>query len=196
MKTNLRQLDGVWDRGFALDKHTLHSEYIGDNEFGHPQFATTRSEVGEALFRLKFRSDYSQVDPLAATVVEQIVPMFGPVDLVVPMLPSKARTRQPVFELAERTANLLGLPYYADILSKLPAPPGTPELKNLSGKEAKTEALKGRFSFNDAIAGEGRWNALIVDDLYDTGASLEAACTGLKCYPKIANIYVATLTWK
>ncbi|WP_454743956.1 hypothetical protein [Cupriavidus necator] len=53
MKTNLKQIFGNWDLGYALDKHTLRSTYIGDNEYGHPQFNTERSEPGEALFQLK-----------------------------------------------------------------------------------------------------------------------------------------------
>ena len=40
-----------------LDKYTLSSIPIGRNEFGYMQFNTTRTEVGEALFRLKNRND-------------------------------------------------------------------------------------------------------------------------------------------
>jgi len=52
MKVNIRKLDGSWDLGYALHKHTLSSIYLGDNEYGHPQFDTTRSEPGEALYQL------------------------------------------------------------------------------------------------------------------------------------------------
>ena len=53
MKTVIRQITGSWDLGYVLDKHVLSSVYLGDNAYGHPQFDTTRSEVGEALYKLK-----------------------------------------------------------------------------------------------------------------------------------------------
>jgi predicted amidophosphoribosyltransferase len=65
MDVNLHPLYGNWQMGFALHKHVLNSVYTGDNQFGHPTFSTTRSEPGEALYQLKYRDDYSQIDPLA-----------------------------------------------------------------------------------------------------------------------------------
>ena len=46
----------------------------------------------------------------------------------------------------------------------------------------------------DAVSPNAR--VLIVDDLYDTGATLEAASIVLRNYPKIRNIYVETITRK
>jgi len=38
---NPRRINGVWREGFALDVHTLSSEYVGDDEFGRPRFSNT-----------------------------------------------------------------------------------------------------------------------------------------------------------
>ncbi len=65
---------------------------------------------------------------------------------------------------------------------KRPGTAGAPALKNLAGKEAKVEALKDRFTIQDGIEPQGCWNALLVDDLFDTGASMEAACAKLRTY--------------
>ena len=51
------------------------------------------------------------------------------------------------------------------------------------------------FNINDQL-GEGLYDVLIVDDLYDTGSSLEAATNVLRQYSKIRNIYVSTVTRK
>ena len=51
------KLEGNWDKGFAYDVHTLDSVYLGTDEFGHDQFKNTRSEMGELVFRLKYRYD-------------------------------------------------------------------------------------------------------------------------------------------
>jgi hypothetical protein len=39
-------------------------------------------------------------------------------------------------------------------------------------------------------------HALLLDDLFDTGASMEAASAKLKTYSKINNVYAVALTWK
>lgn len=196
MKNNILPIKGNWDAGYVLDKHTLSSTYIGDNEYGHPQFDTTRSEVGEALYQLKYRGDFKQADPLAAEIQRYLVPKFGPVGLIVPMPATNPRPRQPVTEIAKALANRLRVTAFDDLLVKAPAVAGAPALKDIGGKDAKVEALKGRFVIRDAIAGQGRWNVLLVDDLFDSGASMEAACATLRTYHKIDKIFVAALTWK
>jgi predicted amidophosphoribosyltransferase len=196
MKNNIRKIDGPWDLGLVLDKHTLSSTYLGDNEFGRPQFNTVRSDVGEALYKLKYRGDFSQVDPLAEAIYQHLVPSFGSIGLVVPMPATNVRARQPVNEIASALAKLMGVSSFANLLVKLPAAADAPALKDLAGKEAKVEALEGRFAINDQIAENGRWNVLVVDDLFDTGASMEAACAMLRTYHKIDKIFVAALSWK
>lgn len=193
MQTNVRQLKGNWDLGFALDKHVRQSTYLGDDEYGHAQFDTTRSEVGEALFRLKYRDDRSKVDLLAAEMIAHIYPRLGQVDLLIPMIASNWRPRQPVAAIAEAIGRFLGLPVFDTILSRTHT---GKQLKNLDSKEEKAAALAGSFTIADGITNDGRWNALLIDDLYASGASLEAACAALRHYSKIAKIYVATLTWK
>jgi predicted amidophosphoribosyltransferase len=68
-------------------------------------------------------------------------------------------------------------------------------MKNIGSREDKIEALCDKLSFMDVLDG-GQYDVLIVDDLYDTGATLEAATIVLRSYPKIRNIYVATITRK
>lgn len=196
MKIHLKKLDGSWDAGYALNKHTLSSEFTGNNEFGHPTFNTTRSEPGEALFQLKYRGDWSQVQPLAAQINESLLPLFGKVGLIVPMPASTTRARQPVDEIAKELGKLSGIPVFDDIIIKASAPEGSPQLKNMNTREEKDEALNGRFSINPSIRNEGRWNALLLDDLYDTGATMNAVAKTLKTYKKIGSVYAASVTWK
>ena len=61
MKVNVQAIHGNWDLGYTLDKHMLSSTYLGDNEQGHPQFDSVRTEVGEALFQLKYRSAFQKI---------------------------------------------------------------------------------------------------------------------------------------
>ena len=196
LKTKLRQIAGNWTDGYVLDKHTSHSQFTGYNEWGHPTFDTTRTEAGEALFQLKYRHDFDQVKPLAKAVVRHIVPMFESIGLVVPAPASTARARQPVPEVAKAVADRIGVPFFDNLVIKSAVLANTGSLKNMDTKDEKVAALKGRFVLNQAITNSGRWNALVIDDLYQTGATMEAVCETLAGYSKIGNVYVAALTWR
>lgn len=191
VKVALKEIHGAWDMGWVLDKHVLSSSYIGDNQWGHPQFDTKRSEAGEASYQLKYRGDWHQVEPLAQALATHIFPKCGTVGFIVPMPASKARQRQPVTEIALALGRLVKTP----VFESLAKAPGGPALKDLQTKEAKLEALTHRITVVDRI-NDGQWNVLLVDDLYDSGASMEAACNALRGYHKVNKIYVAALTWK
>lgn len=195
MKVAVKQLKGVWDAGYALDKHMLASEFLGYDDNGHPRFDNTRSEPGEALFRLKYRGDWTQLKPLARAIQQTLLPLLPDVGLIIPMPASTERARQPVTELARELGKLTNLPVFDNVIVKAPGPIGGPALKNLTTKDEKQAALAGRFTISAAIAGDGRWNALVLDDLFDTGTSMTAACTALRTYPKIDKVYAAAITW-
>jgi predicted amidophosphoribosyltransferase len=196
MKVQLKKLEGNWDTGYALHKHTLSSVFLGNDEYGHPKFDTTRSEPGEALFQLKYRNDWSQVEPLAAQIKASLLPEFGEIGFIVPMPASTTRARQPVDELAKELGKITNTPVFDNIIVKALAPQGSPQLKNLNTRQEKDEALNGRFSINPTITDEGCWNALLLDDLFDTGATMDAVAKTLKTYRKIGKVYVASVTWK
>jgi hypothetical protein len=65
VKTNPIKLHGVWQGGYALDLHTIGSTFLGTDSFGHDVFDTTRSEIGELLYRLKYGRDQTTLAPIA-----------------------------------------------------------------------------------------------------------------------------------
>jgi predicted amidophosphoribosyltransferase len=69
----------------------------------------------------------------------------------------------------------------------------TPQMKDLPSRNARIEALKSTFAFNDVLP-VGKHDVLIIDDLYDLGSSLEVAVQVLRGYERIGKIYVVTLT--
>jgi len=193
LNASLRQINGPWDGGWVLDKHTLQSVYLGDDEYGHARFDTTRTEVGEATFQLKYRSDWAQTKPLAQAIADHICSKLPNIGFIVPMPASNPRHRQPVTEVANELGALVNIPVFDNLLVK--AANGK-SLKDLNTKDEKIEAIGDSFSVNDDIEGNGPWNVLVVDDLFHTGASMEAACKVLRAYPKVRKIYVAALTWR
>ena len=196
MENQIKKITGNWDAGLVLDKHTRSSIFLGYDERGNTRFETKRSEVGEALFQLKYRGDFNKVEALAKEIATHIAPQFAKIGFIVPMPPSRHRPRQPVTEIAKSLSQTLQVPMFDNILVRVPPNPDQKPAKDLVGKEAKVEAMKDRFGLQQNIANEGKWNVLLVDDLYDTGASMEAATAKLREYKKVGNVYVAALTWK
>jgi predicted amidophosphoribosyltransferase len=193
LKTSIHPVAGNWHQGLVLDKHTVSSTFTGHSESGRPQFETIRTEVGEATFQLKYRSDWSKVQVLAQQLADSIYPQLSNVGFVVPMPASNPRTRQPVTEVARALAGLAHVPIFENLLLKTH---NGQSLKDLNTKEEKVAALAGSFSLNDEISNDGKWNVLLIDDLFHTGASAEAACAVLASYRKVDRIYFAALTWR
>jgi predicted amidophosphoribosyltransferase len=123
--------------------------------------------------------------------VSNLQSKFKSVSLIIPMPSSKRRSFQPLIELAKAVADKLELVYFDDILLKTKS---TTQMKGIATGQDKLNILLDSFSVKDAIQGDGPWDALIIDDVYSTGSSLNAAAMRLKTYHKIRNIYVAAFS--
>jgi predicted amidophosphoribosyltransferase len=192
MKINPKTITGNWDKGFVLDKHSVSSTHVGTNEHGHPQYETLRTDVGEALYLLKYKLQWGNIVPLAIELSRGVKQSFGKIDFIVPMAASNVRPRQPVTELAVEVGKQLGRPVNAGFLLKSSTSP----IKNLNTRQEKDAALAVAFSTNAAGMGPGPFDILLVDDLIHSGASLDSACAALRRSGKIGRIYVAVLTWR
>jgi len=93
-------------------------------------------------------------------------------------------------------AERMDVPLFDNLIEKSAVASNTGSLKNMNTRQEKDEALQGRYLLNKPISNEGRWNVLVVDDLYHTGATMDAICSLLAQYDKISGVYVAALTWR
>lgn len=192
MKTEIREVKGNWDLGYTLDKHMLSSTYLGDDEHGHPRFENHRTEVGEAVFQLKNRGQQDKGALLAQAIFETVFPKFEDVHVIIPMAASTARTVQPVHQVVASLAGLTGLDWYDTWLVKAP---GGKKLKDIPEAD-RADAVKGTISLKGCLPGEGKVNILLIDDLYQSGASVNEACAVLRAYPRTGKIYFVALTRK
>ncbi len=174
MHLNPRAVRGVWDDGRSLDLHVSSSEFLGYNEYGHPQFETTRTELGELLYRLKYKNDQSVVASIAQATCDFVREWNPGVDIIVPAPPSKARRVQPLFQIADELGRLLGLPVDKASVRKTKT---TPELKNVDYAQ-RIELLAGAHSIEPGTFSGQR--VLLLDDLYQSGATLNAIARILK----------------
>jgi predicted amidophosphoribosyltransferase len=123
-----RKIRGKWKEGYALDLHTTSSTFVGYDGYGHPQFDTTRSELGELLYKLKYGTGTTAVETLAEAAVRFLQKKWPiEVDLIVPVPPSNtARKRQPVLEVAKEISVRSGIKLCSSCIEKIKQ---TPQLK-------------------------------------------------------------------
>ncbi len=184
-------LRGPWNSGFSLHVHSLSSTYLGDDEYGHPRFSTTRSPVGELLYKLKYRQDKSAIGELAEAAADFCKNKWQlRIDVIIPVPPTQARRVQPVQAVAEVLAVLLDAPLCAG-LKKVKK---TPQLKDLTDYHEIMEALEDAFEI-DPNGTKGK-RILLFDDLYGSGATVRTIAEGLLKQGGAKSVHLLTLTKK
>ena len=183
------ELIGNWKKGFAYDVHTLSSTYMGVDDYGHKQWDTTRSEMGELVYQLKYNGDKS--------VIEKIVDLLGrykgikTMDAIIPIpATNKGRATQPVNEIAKELGKRVHVQVFYDVLEKKG---GGQELKNIECPEERKKLLKEKMTLTKKHALKDK-NILLLDDLYRSGATLSVATDILYQQAKVKNVLVLTMT--
>jgi competence protein ComFC len=170
-----KEIKGAWDLGYALDVHTISSTMIGYNEFGHPEFDTQRSRLGELVYRLKYKGDKDAVTAIVGVVASFLRNRNIEADVIVPMPPSKSqRAYQPVMEIASALSKELGIALDNTSLSKTKA---TPQMKDIGDYSERVAVLESAFSVGKNLDGK---TILLIDDLFQSGATMNVAARTLK----------------
>ena len=187
--THPMRIPGAWRQGYVLDYHTIRSEFLGHDEFGNPIFDTKRTEVGELLYQLKYRRKLEALDALVKAATKFVKSWRVTFDIVVPVPPTKVRRFQPVFEIAARLANSLGLPFRQDFVRNVK---NTKELKNVFDYNERITLLENAYRVRDQSL-QGK-TVLLFDDLYRSGATLNAVTRVLYEQARCADVYALALT--
>jgi competence protein ComFC len=182
-------IEGNWKKGLAFDVHTLSSTYLGVNESGYAQWDTTRSEIGELVYQLKYRQDRTKLPEIVALLdkikgVEQF-------DYLIPIPPTdQTRAFQPVTEIGLALGAHRGVKVLTDFLAKKP---GGQALKNIADPAEREKALRESLHIQApySIAGS---TVLLIDDLYRSGATLRAATDLLLNEAKAKLVAVLCMT--
>ena len=184
-----KEIKGSWDRGYVLDAHTISSTMIGYNEFGHPEFDTARSPLGELVYRLKYRGDKGAIPSIVEAIAGFMKASDINPDVVVPMPPSKLqRSFQPVIEIGTELAKSLGITFDGTSLKK--ARP-TPQMKDVGDFSARVATLEAAFASDRNL--EGR-SVLLLDDLVQSGATMNVAARTLKSQGLVKSVFALALT--
>jgi competence protein ComFC len=182
------KITGAWDDGYCLDRHTISSTMIGYNEFGHPEFDTQRSALGELIYRLKYKGDAGSIPSLVETAAHFIGGWGVSLDQIIPMPPSKQRITQPVFEIASALASTLGIAVDTKSVSKTTS---TLQMKDIGDYSARVVALESTIQVEGDLDGK---RVLLMDDLFQSGASMNVVARAIKDLGHARTVYVIALT--
>jgi ATP-dependent DNA helicase RecQ len=173
-----RPLKGPWLAGWALD---FHSRFDGDKQI--------RSAIGELTFHYKYNEKRHLANELAARWLELLAahPELPRPDAVIPVPPSIRRDFDPVTLLAQALAEQLAVPALASALVKTRTTKPQKEMTALAQKQAN---VVGAFALKANVRGKC---LILVDDLYDSGATLVEAARVLN-RGGAASLVVLTLT--
>lgn len=173
MKINPRPLEGPWREGYALDVHSTGSEFLGYDEYGHEQFDTKRTDVGELLYRIKYKGDETALTELADVMAEFVKSKRISPEVIVPVPPTRVRRVQPLFRIVTALGQRLGIPVTSTAVKKS----GGAELKDLYSYEERRKVLENAISVDPRpVAGK---RILLVDDLVRSGATIVAVAEQL-----------------
>jgi predicted amidophosphoribosyltransferase len=186
---NPQKIIGNWYSGIALDVHTTSSVHLGVDELGHDRFETTYSELGGLLHRLKYKSDRSAVPEIVQTAVQYLRPRRSKFDLIVPVPPSKTRSFQPVIVLAQGIGAALVIPV---ALNCIRTTRPSAQLKDVSDPDKRRSLVIGLYTADSRIAAQK--NILLFDDLYRSGATMNAITDVLMKEGKTSIVYALTIT--
>ena len=187
------EIKGNWNKGYVFDVHIVASTYLGPDEHGRPQFDNTYSKMGELIHKLKYGGDKTAVPKIVRLLVRFLKEITGieNFDAIIPVPPSnKSRPFQPVDEIAKALGVQCDVKVLVGYFDKKA---GGAELKNVGNPEEKIAALEGMIKIADNVDISGK-RVLLLDDLYDTGATLNACCSVLQKNTKVDKVYVLTMT--
>ena len=172
-----RPLTGNWHTGFALD---FHSSYTGAD--------WNRSGIGDLTYRLKYQSDSTALPALIEHTrnLFNAHPEMNQFDIIQPVPSSTQRDFNPVQEFCKTLSSASNKPTQTSITKTRQTKPQ----KEMHTLPQKRDNVAGAFAINNNITGK---QILLVDDLFDSGATLEEI-TRLLLQHKAARVNVLTFT--
>jgi competence protein ComFC len=176
-----------WVDGWVLDYHTISSTPTGDPYF---RFDTKRTELGELLFRLKYRAGGSEVlTDIADTAMKFLDGWKPPVDCVVATPPSVARQTQPAAAIARELALRLQIPLMESAVVKTKP---TPQMKNVDDWTERQRLLAEAIQLGgDEVKDK---SVLLFDDLIESGSTLRRTAHVLLNPGGAQTLYALVLT--
>ena len=186
-------MSSYWSRGFALDRHTISSIPIGEDSSGRMQYDTERTPIGELLFKFKYRDDSSALVTICDTAAQFLKAKLlsvAHIQRIVTVPPSSHRKLQPATLIATGIAERLGISYNPDSLERIST--GT-AAKNTDDLDERRESQSKAFRLAPGTKFQNLY-VLLIDDVYSSGATSEAAARVLLSEGGAAEVFFFAVT--
>ena len=184
---NLIELKGPWDLGYAIALHSISSVMIDPS---HNLYDTTYTPVRKILKKFKYRGQLRLKNDLVSIATAVIKMKFCDIPIDILTTPPSNTNRinyQPMDVIANSLSSNLGVEFCKTVGNKKT----DQSMKNIPMKGEKVKYLIDNLycGVNDI---ENK-NIVIIDDIFDSGATLEICTQKLKEH-KCKNVYVLTFT--
>ena len=184
------ELKGPWKLGYSFDVYTTSSVFIGNNQWGHPLFDNTYSPMGKLVKDFKYGQEVSKLSNILQLLIQDkdFNSYINNIDTILPVVPSnKARAFQPVYFLANALAEVYKKQLVIDAIEST----NTEQIKGLDISEKYKKVKSSLIVKEDKL--DKRSNIFILDDVFDSGFTLQAYTDTLK-EKGYNNIFIFTLT--
>lgn len=188
VKINPMKLPGPWAEGYVLDWHSISSTFLG-YDGSIPRFDTKYTELGELVYRLKYRGDRTTLPQIVDTAEQFVREVQWTLDYIVAAPPSVTRLSQPVIELARELSVRLGVPVCENAVVKVK---NTPPMKNIEFPFERAKMLQDAFHGKPNELRNKR--VLLIDDLFEYGSTVGAIARVLLMGGEAAAVYMLALT--
>jgi len=181
-RINPEWIEGTWKAGWALDSHSKCINKSG----------VKRTYLGELIYQIKYQGKKRYIPKVSRIIVKFLKTRYvlPYISVILPVPPSNYdREFQPLFEIAGEVGQLLKIPVDNKYIIKVK---DTPQIKNIHDKELRRNILKNAFEVSD-LRYKGR-KVLLLDDIFDSGATLEVITELLYNDAQVDNVYVLAIT--
>jgi predicted amidophosphoribosyltransferase len=182
------KLEGHWHKGLAYDLHTVTSVHLGADESGHDRYDNQRSEMGELVYRLKYKADKSALEPILA-----LLSGLEGIETFDVLLPVPATNKNRPFQPVELITQALGAQRQVRVLGDALLNNGDLQTKSISDPVERLDRLKAAFQLSGRHDLTGM-RVLLVDDLYRSGTTLNVLTDLLYNVAHVKLVSVLTMT--
>lgn len=184
----LQVSERAFNSGWALCNHTNIVNGRSTNQ---------RSEVGDLVYAMKYRQSLVAMHQIAETMAHFVIRRLQQIGAgpdcfaaIIPVPPTADRLHQPVIELARTVSAMVGIPCDTGLLVKHTR---HEQMKKIKGYSIKRAILKDAMSVTDQrYAGK---RVLVLDDIIDSGATLDTSADILKRHGGVATVSVLCATY-
>ncbi|GGA33752.1 hypothetical protein GCM10010981_23370 [Dyella nitratireducens] len=141
---------------------------MGPDAAGRMQFDTTRPEIAELLYQLKYRQNESAAAGIIETAANFLRQTRANFDIMVPVPPSSYRRIQPVLLLANGIGEAIGL----RVVNCVTTTRHSAQLKSITNPAQRQALVAGLYTVNPTHTAGKR--ILLFDDLFRSGTTMNA----------------------